>query len=49
VKKRPKPLSAFLFSRDQKTIDHFLQSLSFGGGAGMPGAPLKVATPVPPL
>jgi len=33
VKKRPKPLSAFLFSRDQKTIDHFLQSLSFGGGA----------------
>ena len=33
VKKRPKPLSAFLFSRDQKAIDHFLQSLSFGGGA----------------
>src|SRR5271170_6708164 len=33
VKKRPKPLSAFLFSRDQKAIDHFLASLSFGGGA----------------
>jgi aldehyde dehydrogenase (NAD+) len=33
VKKRPKPLSAFLFSRDQEAIDHFLASLSFGGGA----------------
>ena len=33
VKKRPKPLSSFLFSRDQKAIDHFLASLSFGGGA----------------
>ena len=33
VKKHPKPLSGFLFSRDQKTIDHFLASLSFGGGA----------------
>src|ERR1700740_3068130 len=33
VKKRPKPLSAFLFSKDQKAIDHFLLSLSFGGGA----------------
>ena len=33
VKKRPKPLSSFLFSRDQKAIDHFLSSLSFGGGA----------------
>jgi len=33
VKKRPKPLSAFLFSKDQKAIDHFLYSLSFGGGA----------------
>jgi aldehyde dehydrogenase (NAD+) len=33
VKKRPKPLSAFFFSRDQKAMDHFLQSLSFGGGA----------------
>jgi aldehyde dehydrogenase (NAD+) len=33
VKKHPKPLSAFLFSKDQQAIDHFLQSLSFGGGA----------------
>jgi aldehyde dehydrogenase (NAD+) len=33
VKKRPKPLSGFLFSRDQNAIDHFLASLSFGGGA----------------
>jgi aldehyde dehydrogenase (NAD+) len=33
VKKRPKPLSGFLFSRDQRAIDHFLSTLSFGGGA----------------
>jgi aldehyde dehydrogenase (NAD+) len=33
VKKRPKPLAGFLFSRDQKAIAHFLASLSFGGGA----------------
>src|SRR5260370_13296224 len=33
VKKHPKPLSGFLFSRDQKAIDHFLSSLSFGGRA----------------
>jgi aldehyde dehydrogenase (NAD+) len=33
VKKRPKPLAGFLFSRNQKAIDHFLASLSFGGGA----------------
>jgi aldehyde dehydrogenase (NAD+) len=33
VKKHPKPLSASLFSKDQKAIDHFLYSLSFGGGA----------------
>jgi aldehyde dehydrogenase (NAD+) len=33
VKKHPKPLSGFLFSRNQKAIDHFLASLSFGGGA----------------
>src|SRR5260370_13130220 len=33
VKKHPKPLSGFLFSRDKKAIDHFLASLSFGGGA----------------
>jgi aldehyde dehydrogenase (NAD+) len=33
VKRHPKPLSAFLFSRDKAAIDHFLASLSFGGGA----------------
>jgi aldehyde dehydrogenase (NAD+) len=33
VKKRPKPLAAFLFSRDKRPIDRFLGSLSFGGGA----------------
>jgi aldehyde dehydrogenase (NAD+) len=33
VKKHPKPLSAFLFSKDQGAIDRFLSSLSFGGGA----------------
>ena len=33
VKKHPKPLAGFLFSRDQNTIDRFLTSLSFGGGA----------------
>jgi aldehyde dehydrogenase (NAD+) len=33
VKRHPKPLSAFLFSRDKATIEHFLASLSFGGGA----------------
>jgi aldehyde dehydrogenase (NAD+) len=29
----PKPLSAFLFTKDQGAIDHFLGSLSFGDGA----------------
>ncbi len=33
VKRHPKPLSAFLFSRDKAAIDHFVASLSFGGGA----------------
>ncbi|MBB5063058.1 aldehyde dehydrogenase family protein [Granulicella mallensis] len=33
VKKRPKPLAAFLFSNDQSTKDRFLTDLSFGGGA----------------
>lgn len=33
VKKHPKPLAGFIFSRDQQTIDRFLGSLSFGGGA----------------
>jgi aldehyde dehydrogenase (NAD+) len=29
----PHPLAAFIFSRDQKTIDRFVNELSFGGGA----------------
>ena len=33
VKRHPKPLSAFMFTRDQAVIDRFLYSLSFGGGA----------------
>lgn len=33
VKSLPRPLSAFIFSRDQATIDRFLTELSFGGGA----------------
>jgi hypothetical protein len=33
VKSLPRPLSAFIFSRDQATIDRFLGELSFGGGA----------------
>ena len=33
IKGRAKPLSAFVFSRDQHTIDTFLHSVSFGGGA----------------
>jgi aldehyde dehydrogenase (NAD+) len=29
----PRPLAAFIFSRDQKTIDRFVGKLSFGSGA----------------
>jgi aldehyde dehydrogenase (NAD+) len=29
----PHPLAAFIFSRDQKTIDRFVGELSYGGGA----------------
>ena len=29
----PAPLAAFIFSRDQATIDRFIGQLSFGGGA----------------
>jgi aldehyde dehydrogenase (NAD+) len=29
----PHPLAAFIFSREQKTIDRFIRDLSFGGGA----------------
>jgi aldehyde dehydrogenase (NAD+) len=33
IKNRPKPLSGYIFSTNQKTIDYLLKSLSFGGGA----------------
>lgn len=33
IKSRPKPLAGYVFSRDQKTIDRLMGSLSFGGGA----------------
>jgi aldehyde dehydrogenase (NAD+) len=33
IKARPKPLAAFVFSRDQAVVDEFLSSVSFGGGA----------------
>jgi aldehyde dehydrogenase (NAD+) len=29
----PLPLAAFIFSREQKSIDRFIKELSFGGGA----------------
>ena len=32
LKTRDKPLAAYIFSRDEATIEHFLQSVSFGGG-----------------
>jgi len=33
IKERPKPLAGYIFSRNQKAIDTFLSSVSFGGGA----------------
>src|SRR5499433_2859708 len=33
IKSLPKPLAAYMFSRNQRTINRMLQSLSFGGGA----------------
>src|SRR6516164_364149 len=33
IKRRPKPLAGFVFSRDNTVIDQFIASLSFGGGA----------------
>jgi len=33
IKSLPKPLSAYVFSRNQQAIDQVLRSLSFGGGA----------------
>jgi aldehyde dehydrogenase (NAD+) len=32
IKRRPKPLAAYIFSRDREAIDRFLGSVSFGGG-----------------
>lgn len=32
IKRKPKSLAAYIFSKDQATIDYFLQSVSFGGG-----------------
>jgi aldehyde dehydrogenase (NAD+) len=33
IKSLPKPLAAYVFSRNQQAIDRVLQALSFGGGA----------------
>jgi aldehyde dehydrogenase (NAD+) len=33
IKSLPKPLAAYVFSRNQQAIDRVVQSLSFGGGA----------------
>jgi aldehyde dehydrogenase (NAD+) len=33
IARTPKPLAAFVFSRDQKAIDRFIGELSYGGGA----------------
>ena len=32
IKSKPKPLAAYIFSKNQKNIDYFLHSVSFGGG-----------------
>lgn len=32
IKRKPKPLAAYVFSKDQAVIEHVLASLSFGGG-----------------
>lgn len=32
IKRRPKPLAAYIFSKDRKVVDGILASLSFGGG-----------------
>lgn len=32
IKRRPKPLAAYIFSKDQATIDQILGGISFGGG-----------------
>jgi aldehyde dehydrogenase (NAD+) len=32
IKRKPKPLAAYIFSKDRVTVDYVLGSLSFGGG-----------------
>lgn len=32
IKRKPKSLAAYIFSKDQKTIDYVLNAVSFGGG-----------------
>lgn len=32
IKRKPKSLAAYIFSKDQRAIDYFLSSVSFGGG-----------------
>ena len=32
IRKIPKPLAAYLFSENKKTVDYFLAELQFGGG-----------------
>jgi aldehyde dehydrogenase (NAD+) len=32
IKRKPKSLAAYIFSKDQKNIDYFLNTVSFGGG-----------------
>jgi aldehyde dehydrogenase (NAD+) len=33
IKRRPRPLTGYIFSRNQSTIDKFVSGFSFGGGA----------------
>ncbi len=33
IKRRPRPLAGYIFSRDQSTINEFISGFSFGGGA----------------
>jgi len=33
IKRRPRPLAGYVFSRDQSTINEFVSGFSFGGGA----------------
>ena len=33
IKRRPKPLASYIFSKNQNTVDQFVSGFSFGGGA----------------